>query len=482
MRRKVTRREALWNLGALGGASLWGLSGCATGSTSVSGRRPNILFIMADDHAAHALSCYGSVINTTPNLDRIAREGMRFENCFCTNSLCAPSRAAILTGAYSHCNGVRTNGDRFPENQETFPRLLREAGYQTALVGKWHLRSDPVGFDYWNILPGQGLYHDPEMIEMGEKKRRQGYVTELITDYSIGFLEQRDANRPFCLLCHHKAPHRRWEPDGRHAHLFEDRDIPLPETFEDDYSFRGTAAREAEMRVERDLDREDLKAEPPQGLTESELKQWKYQRYIKDYLRVIASVDDNVGRLLDYLDETGLANDTLVVYTSDQGFFLGDHGWFDKRFMYEESLRMPLLVRCPRLIAPGSANKDMVLNVDFAPTFLDLAGLPAPDGMQGRSFEPLLRGKRPKDWRTTMYYHYYEYPGVHGVRAHYGVRTQRHKLIHYYGDLDEWELFDLARDPHELRNVYAQPDYGGVVAELRAELERLRRQLGVTDG
>ena len=482
MKDAITRREALRSLGLLGAASVFGLSGCHAGTIAGSGCRPNIVFIMSDDHASHALSCYGSKINKTPNLDRIAQEGIRLDNCFCTNSICAPSRATILTGKYSHLNGVRDNRQKFDGSQQTFPKLLQRAGYQTAMVGKWHLKSEPTGFDYWNIFPGQGAYHDPIMFEMGKKRKLKGYATDLVADFSIDFLKNRDTERLFCLLCQHKAPHRRWLPDEAHAAMYEDRDIPAPETFDDDYTGRGTAAHEAEMRIADHLQPDDVKVDPPEGLSPDELKHWKYQRYIKDYLRVVASMDDNVGRLLDYLEEAGLVEDTLVVYTSDQGFYLGDHGWFDKRFMYEESLRMPFLVRYPGEIAPGALNDDMVLNVDFAPTFLDYAGAPIPDDMQGRSIRPSLRGKTPKNWRTSMYYQYYEYPAVHMVHKHYGVRTERHKLIHFYGEaLDEWELFDLEKDPHELHSVYGEPAYADVVKELKAELARLRRELQVPE-
>jgi arylsulfatase A-like enzyme len=456
--------------------------------------RPNILFIMSDDHAAHAMSCYGSRVNTTPQMDRIAEGGVRFDNCLCTNSICAPSRATILTGTYNHVNGVTTLASTLDNRLTTFPRLLRSAGYQTALIGKWHLghrpENEPAGFDYWNVLPGQGLYHDPEMIEMGDKKVIPGYVTDIITDLSLKWLQEREPDRPFCLLCHHKAPHRHWEPDGKHAHLYDDRDIPTPPTFDDDYTNRASAAAAAAMRVDRDLTPEDVKMEPPPGLDAVGLKWWKYQRYMKDYLRVVASIDDNVGRLLDYLDEEGLAEDTLVIYTSDQGFFLGDHGWYDKRFMYEESLRMPFLARYPREIAPGSVCKSMALNVDFAPTFLDLAGMPVPADFQGSSLRPLLQGTVPDGWQTSMYYRYWMHLAHHNVYAHYGVRTERYKLIYYYaealgqpGAIDdprppEWELFDLERDPLEMHSVYDDPAYSDVVAGLKAELARLMAKVG----
>ena len=484
--RTQTRRDFLKKAGsaAVSGGVLSMLSSCVTtGQVAKSGkRRPNIIFIMTDDHAAHAISCYGSKINQTPNLDRLATEGMRFNNCFCTNSICAPSRAVILTGKYSHLNGVIDNAVTFNGSQQTFPKLLQKAGYETAIIGKWHLKSDPTGFDYWNILPGQGIYYNPAMIEMGQHKKHTGYVTDIITDLCLKWLKERSGDKPFCLMYHHKAPHREWEPDEKHARMYEDVEIPVPETFDDDYKTRCAAAQQQEMTIERHLNRQDLKMDPPEGLAGRELKKWKYQRYIKDYLRCIASVDDNVGRLLDYLDNSGLTENTIVVYTSDQGFYLGDHGWFDKRFMYEHSLRMPLLVRYPKQIKPGSINNDIVLNLDFAPTFLDFAGVTAPNDMQGRSLRPLLKGGAPQNWRTSMYYHYYEYPAVHMVKRHYGVRTRRYKLIHFYYDIDAWELYDLEKDPNELNNVYDNPAYADVVKELKAELERLRKEYKDTTG
>jgi len=468
-------------------------------------RRPNILFIMTDDHAAHAMSCYGSRVNETPHLDRIAAGGMRFDNCFCTNSICTPSRAAILCGTYNHVNGVTTLETHMDNRLTTFPKLLQAAGYQTAVFGKWHLGQgpahEPAGFDAWSVLPGQGLYHDPEFIGPDGKQVVPGYATDIITDRSIDWIQNRDPDRPFCLLTHHKAPHRPWEPDEPHARMCEDVEIPYPETFDDDYATRAAAAAAATMRIERDLNETDLKGAPPPGLDADGEKCWKYQRYIKDYLRCIASVDDNVGRLLEALDAEGLAEDTVVVYTSDQGFFLGDHGWFDKRFMYEESLRMPFVIRYPRVVAPGSTCRDMILNVDFAQTFLDLAGVDAPDEMQGRSFRPLLQGERPADWQTAMYYRYWMHGSHHNVYAHYGVRTERYKLIYYYAHpLDavpveewtarsndhqdfaahppEWELFDLQEDGHELRNVYTDPAYAEVRDRLVAELDRLQKAVG----
>jgi arylsulfatase A-like enzyme len=368
-------------------------------------QRPNILYIMSDDHAAHAISAYGSKINKTPQIDRIAREGMRFNSCFVTNSICTPSRAAILTGKYAHINGVPVF-NRFDGSQPTLAKYLQEAGYHTGMIGKWHLGSEPTGFTYWNILPGQGVYHNPVFIEMGKRKKHAGYCSDLIADFSLEFLKNRPKDKPFFLCCHHKAPHRPWQPDEKHRKKWEKVQVPEPETFNDDYATRSDAAREATMRIDRDLTPTDLKQKPPAGLTGQALKKWKYQRYMQDYLACIESVDDNVGRLLDFLAKNGLADNTIVVYTSDQGFFLGDHNWFDKRFMYEESLRMPLLVRWPSKVKAGTVNDGMVLNVDFAPTLLDAAGVKVPDDMQGRSFLPLLEGKRPKEWRTSMYYRY----------------------------------------------------------------------------
>lgn len=443
-------------------------------SSPTGPQRPNILYIMADDHAAHAISAYGSKVNQTPQIDRLAKEGMRLTHCFVTNSICTPSRACILTGKYSHINGVPVF-NRFDGNQPTLAKHLQAAGYHTGMIGKWHLGSDPTGFDYWNILPGQGHYHNPVFIEMGQRVKHPGYVTDLITDFSLSFLEKRPKDRPFFLMCHHKAPHRSWEPDEKHARQFANVQVPEPETFNDDYATRSDAAREATMRIDRDLKPFDYKRLPPPGLSDVDLKKWKYQRYMRDYLACVASIDDNLGRLLDYLDRTGLAANTIVVYTSDQGFFLGDHNWYDKRFMYEESLRMPLLVRWPGRIKPGSLSADMVLNIDFAPTLLAAAGQPVPDDMQGRSFVPILLGQTPKDWRTSMYYRYYHYPQHHRVQPHYGLRTERYKLI-YFNKINQWELFDLQADPHELKNLYADPAQAETVKRLKAELYRLKKE------
>ncbi|MBA7630845.1 N-acetylglucosamine-6-O-sulfatase [subsurface metagenome] len=509
---KQTRREFLRTVGSaatsVGILSILPSCTAIAQTTKAKINQPNIIFIMADDHASHALSCYGSKINKTPNLDRLAKDGMRFDNCFCTNSICAPSRAVILTGKYSHINGVIDNRVKFDGGQQTFPKLLQKAGYETAVIGKWHLKTNPTGFDYWNILVGswgQGEYFDPLFSENGRKKTVKGYVTDVITDLCLDWLKKRKGDKPFCLMYHHKAPHRNWQPDAKHAKMYEDVDIPEPETFNDDYNTRSDAARQQEMTIEHHLTPGALKVKPPKNLagkklkewntkgvhgeywspsaelTGEALKKWKYQRYIKDYLRCVASIDDNVGRLLDYLNAAGLAENTIVIYTSDQGFYLGEHGWFDKRFMYEESLRMPLLVRYPKEIKAGSVNDDIVLNLDFAPTLLDFAGVSKPADMQGRSFRALLRGQAPGDWRMSMHYHYYEYPGWHAVKRHYGLRTKRYKLIHFYYDIDAWELYDLQKDPNELNNVYDNPAYADIVKQLKAELKRLRKQFGDSD-
>jgi len=502
MKRREFVRTVGWSAAVLAAAGrndiLWGRPPAGT---------PNILFIMTDDHASRAMSCYGSRLNRTPAMDRIAKEGIRFDDCFCTNGICAPSRAVILTGKHSHLNGIRDNAHPFDGSQTTFPKLLQKAGYQTALIGKWHLQSDPTGFDYWNILPGQGDYYNPDFIEMGVKRPYPGYVTDLITGFAEGFLEKRRKDRPFLLMMQHKAPHRNWQPSPRHLKMYDGVTFPEPETLFDDYATRSRAAREQEMTIRSHMEiasdlkmgpaparmtaeqkalwedayapkREAFKRENPQG---EALVRWKYQRYMQDYLACVAGVDESIGRMLDYLDKAGLAAETLVVYTSDQGFYLGDHGWFDKRFMFEESLRMPLLMRLPSLIKPGTVNRDLVSNLDFGPTFLDLSGQKPPAEMQGVPFVDILREGRAKAGREAVYYHYYEYPAVHMVKRHYGIRTKRHKLIHYYYDIDAWELYDLEKDPRELKNVYDDPAYAIIARDLKAELKRLQAYYGDSD-
>jgi arylsulfatase A-like enzyme len=473
--------------------------------------RPNILFIMSDDHAYQAVGAYGSRLNETPNIDRIATAGVRFDRCYVTNSICAPSRACILTGKYSHKNGHLDNHTVFDGGQPTFPKLLQAAGYQTAVIGKWHLESEPTGFDHWEVLPGQGKYYRPDFITPAGKIAVPGYVTEVITDRAIDWLKQGRAEQPFCLLVQHKAPHRSWEPAAKNLTLYQAQKFPEPSTLLDDYATR-KAAEIAEMRISQMAPASDLKlweandrdrqfryrqmspadraaweklidprlakfaAANPQG---DERTRWFYQLYLQDYLACVASVDESVGRLLDYLDESGLADNTIVIYCSDQGFYLGEHGWFDKRFMYEESLRTPLVLRWPGVVQPGRVEERIVSNVDFAETFLEAAGVEIPPDMQGRSLAPLLRGESPGDWRESFYYHYYEGEDrEHHVAKHEGVTNGRAKLIHFY-TIGEWELFDLASDPHELANLYGQPEHAGLQAEMLAELQRLRRELDV---
>ena len=477
--------------------------------------RPNILFIFSDDHAYQAIGAYGSKIGKSPNLDRLASEGMRFQHCLVTNSICGPSRAVVMTGKYSHLNGFWDNNkSRFDGTQQTFSKLLRKAGYQTAIVGKWHLITDPTGFDYWEILPGQGEYYNPDFLKADGKVRYTGYVTDLITDRALEWLKNgRDPSKPFMLMCHHKATHRIWQPALRHLRLYDDVTIPEPPTLFDDYANRASPAREQEMTIaEYMMLPSDLKITPlpddasrqakswkhfRDRMTEEQLKEWdayygpiseefhkakltgkdltrwKYQRYMKDYLSCAATIDENVGRLLKHLDDSGLAENTVVIYSSDQGFYLGEHGWYDKRWMYEESLRTPLIVRWPGKVKPGSVDTHMVSNLDFAETFLELAGVEVPADMQGRSLVSILKGEPPADWRKTFYYHYYEYPQPHRVPPHYGVRTERFKLI-YYPLTKEWELFDLKTDPQEMKSVYDDPAHAETVKELKAEIERLR--------
>jgi arylsulfatase A-like enzyme len=477
--------------------------------------RPNILFIFSDDHAAHAISAYGSRVNRTPNIDRIAAEGVIFQNCFCGNSICSPSRATVLTGKHSHINGVKC-WERFDGTQFTFPKRLQADGYATAIFGKWHLKSEPTGFDEWMVYPGQGHYYNPDFRTPEGTRRIEGYAPEVTTDLSLDFLErQQGRDNPFLLMCQYKAPHRTWMPGPHYHDLYEDRDIPEPDTLFDDYAHRADVLKQHKMGIAEHLRMSyDLKVPPRDkdpasvfgvgrmnasqraawvnayaprirafyeaDLEGAALTRWKYQRYIKDYLRVVASVDDCIGRLLDYLDANGLAENTIVVYSSDQGFYLGDHGWYDKRWMFEESLRMPFVMRWPARISAGTVIDELVQNIDFAPTFLDSAGLKAPNDVQGVSFLPLVQGE-PMPWRDAVYYHYYDGPGEHGVAKHYGIRTRRYKLIYFY-DNDEWSLFDLENDPQEMVCVYADPDYSEVRAALTARLTDVRKHYGDTTG
>jgi arylsulfatase A-like enzyme len=479
--------------------------------------KPNIVFIMTDDHSYQTLSAYDRRFIKTPGLDRIANEGVLFTNSFVANSICGPSRACMLTGKHSHANGFRDNRDEFDGSQQTFPKLLQQAGYQTAIIGKWHLKSEPTGFNYWNILPDQGNYYNPDFIDKNGKKREEGYVTNLITDFSIDWMKKRDESKPFCLLVHHKAVHRVWMPDTPYLKLFKDQKFPLPSNFYDDYSGR-TAAGKQEMSIIKDMDLVyDLKMLDKEGIIQTpyrnaykngeyarmtdaqrkawdevydpiirhfieaklegkELAEWKYNRYMQDYLASVRSLDDNVSRLLDYLDESGLAENTVVVYTSDQGFYMGEHGWFDKRFMYEESFRTPLIMRLPKAYHAHGKISQLVQNIDYAPTILELAGIQIPSDIQGASLLPLLKGEKPANWRKSLYYHFYEFPGEHAVRRHYGIRTDRFKLIHFYNDCDTWELFDLKKDPSEMKNVYNDPKYKNLIENLKLQLRDLQEK------
>ena len=499
-----------------------GLSAC---SDAVEQERPNIIFIMTDDHATQAMSCYGGNLIETPNMDRIADEGMRFDNCYATNALSGPSRACILTGKFSHRNGFTDNASTFDGSQLTFPKVMRENGYATGVVGKWHLISKPQGFDHWSILLGQneqGNYYKPVFYENGTVVNEDGYVTDVITDKAIEFIDDVHDEKPFMLMLHHKAPHRNWMPAPRHLGIFNDTVFPEPETLFDDYEGRGEAARSQDMNIENTLDDEwDLKlltreeilagdnrlhdvyirmpeevqhkwdsvyapriAEYRSGkLQGDELVRWKYQQYMRDYLATAMSVDESIGRVMEYLEEIGELDNTVIVYTSDQGFFLGEHGWFDKRFMYEECLRMPFVIRYPKMIKAGSTSKAICMNVDFGPTFLDLAGIEVPSEMQGRSFRKVLekKGRIPAGWREAAYYHYYEYPAEHSVKRHYGIRTSDCKLIHFYNDIDQWEMYDMKADPQEMRNVYDDPAYADKRAQMHRILEQVQQEYEDTD-
>ncbi|HEY0674104.1 MAG TPA: sulfatase [Longimicrobiales bacterium] len=476
----------------------------------VAQQRPNILFIYADDHAAHAVSAYRAHLPyaldlpATPNLDRLAREGMLFRNAFVTNSICGPARAAVLTGQYGHLSGVMTNADSLHPTYTTFPGLLRAGGYQTALIGKWHLWNRPSGFDHYEILRGQGAYYNPIILSAGDSVQPTGYTQDIIADRALRWLDgaQRDT-RPFMLMLHFNAPHRFWDPGPTELPLYRDIDLPEPATLFDEGMGRAFKTTDAEMTIAQDLMARDLKLVEPNNLNESQLAEWrrwygpenaafaaagltgtalvrwKYQRYIKDYMRAVAGIDRNVGRVLVELQRRGLLDNTVIIYSSDQGFFLGDHGWFDKRWMYEESLRTPLLVRWPGVVRAGSVAEQLVMNLDFAQTILDIAGVQPTAGMQGMSFLPILQGRTPA-WRDAIYYQYFAYPDWHMVQRQYGVRDRRYKLIHFY-EQDKWELFDLESDPHELRSVYGQPPYADVEAELKGKLAALREQYHVPE-
>ena len=475
---------------------------------SLCSKQPNILFIFTDDHALNAISAYGgplAKIAPTPHLDRIAKEGMMFNHCLVTNSICAPSRAVVLTGKYSHLNGQFTNKNVFDGSQQTVPKLLKKEGYQTAIVGKWHLKSTPTGFDHFEVLKGQGQYYNPMLFTNGKNTNHVGYTTDVITDQALTWLENRDPDKPFFLMCQHKAPHGKWEPALRHLHEFDDMEIPEPPTLFDDYSGRSPASAKHKMGIADHIGEKRLmlsyasKFTPEQfkqfdnafrpkneafikaKLTGKERTRWHYQRYIKNYLRCVKAVDENIGRMLDFLDKSQLSENTIVIYSSDQGFWLGEHGWFDKRWMYEESLHTPLLVRWPNKIKPSSKNDLLVSNLDFAPTFLELAGTEPAKDMQGESLLPLFKGYTPKDWRITHYYHYYE-AGGHGVPIHYGVTDGKQKLIRFPDDnLNTWEFFDLQKDPMEMKNLYADKSYRGDIQSMKKELQRLRKQYKIKE-
>lgn len=459
-------------------------------------RRPNIVMILTDDHAAHSIGAYGSVVNTTPRIDEIARRGVLFENCFATNALCSPSRASILTGTYSHVNGVTTLVTPIDANQPTFVTQLKEAGYRTAMIGKWHMGHgaghDPEGFDYWDVLvgsDGQGEYWDPLFLSAEGERVEKGYATDIITDLALRWVESLESDEPWCVLIYHKAPHRPWQPKPEHAAKYGDP-IPVPTTFDDDYATRSSSARRAAMSLAENLNRDDLKADPPVGLSYEEVAVWKYQRFMEDYLACVDSVDENVGRVIDWLDARGDFDDTMLMYSSDQGFFLGEHGWFDKRFMYEESLRMPLLLSYPRRVALGQVHDGIVTNVDWAQTILDAADAGHHPRMQGRSFFGDIVGAPTSEPAAGMYYRYWEHDDTfHKAPAHYGYRTERYKLIYFYNDglglpgagpftyPPEWELYDLREDPHELHNVWGTPAYAGIQDELTVALWNEQKRL-----
>ena len=495
--------------------------------SALAADRPNIVFIFSDDHAVDAISAYsGGRLNHTPNIDRLAKEGMLFENSFCANSICGPSRACILTGKHSHQNGFLSNENaRFDGSQMTFPKLMQKAGYQTALMGKWHLNSNPTGFDKWEILPGQGSYYNPNFIQMdGTSKRRPGYCSDIITDLSLDWLEERDQEKPFLLMCQHKAPHRNWAPPARHLTLFDGKDLPVPESLFDSLKDRSPLLQEHQMGIAKHMywghdmkfhgkgqfpdsfldgipNREyermtsaqktlwDAAYEPKNQafieamqngkMTEAAIVRWKYQRYIKDYLRTVQAMDDGIGRVLDYLDANGLAENTIVMYSSDQGFYLGEHGWYDKRWMFEESFKMPFLIRWPESVQAGTKSRALIQNIDYAPTFLEMAGADVPEEIQGESFVPVLknRGYAPPKWRESLYYAYYG-ERTHHVAAHDGVRTMRHKLM-YFPRTKETQLFDLVRDPHEMKSVHADPEYAAVLRDMQDRYASMHKQYGV---
>ena len=498
-------------------AAALSMTGCLSDIQAVNSnnsKRPNILYIMSDDHTTNAISCYGGMLKDimpTPNIDRIASEGVRLNNCFVTNSICTPSRAVILTGKYSHNNGVHTLHDDFDRDQQNVAKLLQKGGYKTAVIGKWHLHTEPSGFDYYNVLPGQGKYHDPLLKEKGEVwqdhskggKEYKGYATDVITDLSLKWLRNRKRDEPFFLMCHHKAPHGLWEYAKRHEHLFDGIDIPEPDSLWEDMSHRSDGSKGYGRNMLNLSDRMNefkKNKEWPTGkldttkMNDKQKIKATYQKYLKDYLRCIAAIDENVGRMLKYLDDEGLTENTLVIYTSDQGMFLGEHKLYDKRWMFEESLKMPFVARYPKEIKPATVNEDVIVNADFAETFLDYASLDIPDDMQGRSFRSNLVGKTPSDWPDEMYYRYWMHFEGSNVPAHYGIRTKRYKLIFFYGlplgrkgttpdwiTKPGWELYDIKNDPREMNNRYGDPKYAKTIKRLKSRLLKIKERVGDQD-
>lgn len=508
--------------------------GCNESGNALSKIKPNIIYIMADDHAQQAISAYGhplSQIAPTPNIDRLANEGALFLNNFCTNSLCGPSRAVVLTGKFSHVNGFRMNGERFDNNQPNFAKLLQQNGYSTGIVGKWHIGGAPQGFDSWDIINDQGNYYNPEFIRPSTSREKkydtfieQGYATDIITDKALKFLKGHQSDKkPFMLMVHHKAPHRNWMPPLRYANLYDDVEFPVPDTYLRSFENQ-QAAQEQLQTIYKDMyEGHDLRMSKEYGSTElahnpwtndfdrmtpeqkaawdaayleknnafhranligKELAVWKYQRFMQEYLATVHAVDEGVGKILDYLDENHLTENTVVIYTTDQGFYLGENGWFDKRFMYETSLEMPMLMRYPKEIISGSKVSALTQNLDFAPTFLSYAGIEIPLDYQGKSLRPLVAGNygdHQEDFRDAIYYHYYDFPAFHMVKRHYGVRTSRYKLMHFYDDNEQWELYDLENDPKELHNLYDDPEYNTIQEGLHIRLEDLQKEYGVTN-
>ncbi len=489
---------------------LFSCSGVKNEANSKQEQKPNVIYIMADDLTIQAISAYGGIykdIAPTPNIDRLAKEGMMFTDVLCTNAICGPSRACILTGKYAHVNGYYKNeyGGVFNPNQWTFPQEFKNSGYQTSLFGKWHLGTDPVGFDTFKFHAAsaqQGLYWDPTYNVNGKQEKFTGYATNISTDFAINWLEnERDSTKPFMMILQYKAPHRPWEPDHKYEKLWEDIEMPYPANFNDDYKGRELTAGDTEMTMEH-FSRKDMKLTPPadlkgkdkvkwnfygarndeivipEGMSFEEARKWRYQTYIKDYLACVKSVDDNIGRVLHYLDDNNLTENTVVVLTSDQGFYLGEHGFFDKRFIYEESIRMPFIVRYPKKVKAGTINEDIVANIDFAPTFLELAGIQTKEKLQGKSFKTLLESKTPSNWNQAVYYHYYEFPYWHHVQPHYGIRTQKYTLAHFYYNIDKWELYDLEKDPMQMNNVINDPKYAKIIVDLKKQLKDLMIKAG----